>query len=215
MTIKGKNLVPVSVFVRAVDPLSLQGAEFCLHDSVETAVLSPAQSARADVVLLLANEVTEETMGWMVEANVESTNPEMRIVLVADRISIPRLTRAVRYGVVSVLPRAQAGFPEIVQAILHSHAGGSQMPGELVRSLIEELRASQHDPTGARLPGGFESREIDVLRLLSDGLSTTEIAAKLNYSERTIKNIIFAVTQRLNLRNRTHAVAHAMRIGAM
>ncbi|MEU9976179.1 response regulator transcription factor [Streptomyces sp. NPDC051014] len=215
MTHKEKSPALISIVVRAADPVSLQGAEVLLRRS-EGAMLLPAdQLARADVVLVLANEVTEDAMSWMEEASAVSVNPEMRIVLVADRISRPRLARAVRLGLVSVLPRAQAGFPEITQAVLNSRAGGAQMPGELLRSLIEELRTLLRDPTGAILPGGFEGREVEVLRLLAEGLDTTEIAARLNYSERTIKNIIFAVTRRLNLRNRTHAVAYAMRVGAL
>ena len=69
------------------------------------------------------------------------------------------------------------------------------MPGELLRSLVEEMRTLLRDPGGGVLPGGFEGREVEVLRLLAEGLDTTEIAVKLNYSERTIKNILFAVTQ--------------------
>lgn len=215
MTHKEKTPASISIAVRAVDPVSLQGAEILLRRSEGTTLLPGEQAARADVVLVLANEVTEETLSWMEEASAISTNPEMRIVLVAERISRPRLTRAVRHGLVSVLPRAQTGFPEIVQAVLASRAGGAQMPGELLRSLIEELRGLLRDPAGSVLPGGLEGREVEVLKLLAEGLDTTEIAAKLNYSERTIKNIIFAVTRRLNLRNRTHAVAYAMRIGAL
>ncbi|MPZ74787.1 MAG: DNA-binding response regulator, partial [Nitriliruptorales bacterium] len=56
-------------------------------------------------------------------------------------------------------------------------------------------------------------REIDVLRLVADGKDTTEIAHELAFSERTIKNVIHDVTMRLNLRNRTHAVAYALRQG--
>jgi DNA-binding CsgD family transcriptional regulator len=46
-------------------------------------------------------------------------------------------------------------------------------------------------------------------------LPTNEIAAKLNYSERTIKTIIHTMMTRLGLRNRPHAVAYAMRVGAL
>jgi DNA-binding NarL/FixJ family response regulator len=56
-------------------------------------------------------------------------------------------------------------------------------------------------------------RELDVLTLVAEGLSTREIAKKLCYSERTIKNILQDVTMRLSLRNRTHAVAFAIRAG--
>ena len=60
---------------------------------------------------------------------------------------------------------------------------------------------------------GLTEREIEVLRLVAEGLDTAEIAEKLAYSERTIKNVIHDITSRLCLRNRTHAVAWAVREG--
>jgi len=50
-----------------------------------------------------------------------------------------------------------------------------------------------------------------VLRLLAEGMDTAEIAAELCYSQRTVKNVLHGLTNRLNLRNRAHAVAHALR----
>jgi DNA-binding NarL/FixJ family response regulator len=62
-------------------------------------------------------------------------------------------------------------------------------------------------------PDGLSGREREVLKLLADGLGTNEIASALAYSERTIKNVIHDVTTRLNLRNRSHAVAYAVKAG--
>jgi len=56
-------------------------------------------------------------------------------------------------------------------------------------------------------------REIDVLRLVAEGQNTAEIANQLAYSERTIKNILQDFNARLQLRNRTQAVAYAVRRG--
>ena len=53
------------------------------------------------------------------------------------------------------------------------------------------------------------------LRLLAEGYDTAAIADTLAYSERTIKNVIHDVTSRLHLRNRSHAVAFAMRTGVI
>lgn len=50
-----------------------------------------------------------------------------------------------------------------------------------------------------------------MLRLLSEGLSTAEISARLNYSQRTIKAIIQRILVRQGLRNRPNAVAYALR----
>ena len=60
---------------------------------------------------------------------------------------------------------------------------------------------------------GLTTREREVLSLIADGLSTREVAAELAYSERTIKGVLQDVTARLQLRNRTQAVAYAVRKG--
>jgi DNA-binding NarL/FixJ family response regulator len=56
-------------------------------------------------------------------------------------------------------------------------------------------------------------RELVVLRMIASGMETTEIAAELGVSERTVKNIVHAITTRLQVRNRAHAVACAVRAG--
>ena len=56
-------------------------------------------------------------------------------------------------------------------------------------------------------------REIAVLKLLADGLDTAEVGRRVFLSERTVKNIIHGMTSRLKLRNRTQAVAYALRLG--
>ncbi|MEZ4597660.1 MAG: LuxR C-terminal-related transcriptional regulator [Chloroflexota bacterium] len=52
-----------------------------------------------------------------------------------------------------------------------------------------------------------------MLRLLADGMDTAEVGRELFYSERTVKNIVHDITSRLELRNRTHAVAYAIKQG--
>jgi DNA-binding NarL/FixJ family response regulator len=59
----------------------------------------------------------------------------------------------------------------------------------------------------------LNARERQVLALVAEGHSTRDVARRLCYSERTIKNILQDVTVRLNLRNRTQAVAVAIRAG--
>jgi DNA-binding NarL/FixJ family response regulator len=57
------------------------------------------------------------------------------------------------------------------------------------------------------------TREEAVVRLVAQGHTTAEVAAELSYSERSVKNVIQGVTERLDLRNRCHVVAHAVREG--
>jgi DNA-binding NarL/FixJ family response regulator len=67
-------------------------------------------------------------------------------------------------------------------------------------------------PRGLRF-SGLSDREVEVLRLVAEGLDTGEIARQLAFSERTIKSVLHDVTTRLQLRNRAHAVAFAVREG--
>jgi DNA-binding NarL/FixJ family response regulator len=60
---------------------------------------------------------------------------------------------------------------------------------------------------------GLSDREALVLKLVADGWDTAEIAVHLSYSQRTVKTILHDVVNRFQLRNRTHAVAYALRQG--
>ncbi len=86
-----------------------------------------------------------------------------------------------------------------------------ELLGELLRQ-VERLQRQVLAPRGLNA-SGLMPREINVLRLMAEGLDTTEIADRLCYSERTVRNIIYTMSSRLNLRNRPHAVAYAMRAG--
>jgi DNA-binding CsgD family transcriptional regulator len=59
----------------------------------------------------------------------------------------------------------------------------------------------------------LSAREIDVLRLVAEGYDTADVAEQLAYSESTIKGVLAKVMARLDARNRSHAVALAVRTG--
>ena len=59
----------------------------------------------------------------------------------------------------------------------------------------------------------WSERDLTVLRLLAEGQGTAAIADALAYSESTIKNMVHGLVHRLGARNRTHAVALAIRRG--
>ena len=69
--------------------------------------------------------------------------------------------------------------------------------------------AARRDDRAA--PASLTTREQEVLRLLAEGQRHPEIASTLCYSERTVKGVIHEITTRLQLRNRSHAVAFALR----
>jgi DNA-binding NarL/FixJ family response regulator len=89
------------------------------------------------------------------------------------------------------------------------------VPPDLLGRLLDQVGTLQRGVLGPRglTFNGLATREIEVLRLVADGCDTSEIADRLAYSERTVKNVLHDVTTRLQLRNRSHAVAYALRQG--
>jgi len=207
----------VTVAVHAGDPVSGEGAVACLRSMSGITLLPPERRSEADVLLVTVHETTEEVVRWMERSASESTNPEVRIVLVAETISEHHLMRAVTSGMVSFVPREEANRERVGKAIRDSSRDRAVVPEKMVGWLLEQVRTIQRTvlvPQGLTV-GGLQEREVEVLRLLADGLDTVEIAQQLSYSERTIKNIVSGMLTRLNLRNRSHAVAYAMRCGAL
>jgi DNA-binding NarL/FixJ family response regulator len=202
----------VRVALQAGDPLSQAGLAGYLANRPEITVLRPSQRAEATVLVLAADRLTADVISALRRAAAESGAP---IVLVIGEITEAELLTAVECRVVAILPRAAVTAERLVHSVLAAAAGGGVMPPNLVGELLKHIERLQRDvltPYGLNA-SGLTPREVDVLRLMADGLDTAEIAGELCYSERTVKNVIYGVTHRLKLRNRSHAVAYALRAG--
>ncbi|WP_066989801.1 response regulator transcription factor [Streptomyces cellostaticus] len=207
----------VRVLVTTSDPVTGAGLASYLEDHPSTTLLPKDKSAEADVCLVVDDHVRPATLARMENLARTSTTAGMRMVLITDLIQEQQFLRAVHLGLSSVLLRKEAVRERVVKAVIGAHAGRAEMTPVMIAWLAEHLRSIQRDILAPRAltSSGLLSREIDVLRLLADGLDTSEIALELNFSERTIKNVIHAMLTRLQLRNRTHAVAHALRQGVL
>ncbi|MEV6394616.1 LuxR C-terminal-related transcriptional regulator [Streptomyces sp. NPDC051907] len=208
---------PLRVAILASEPLVAAGIAAYVQASGEIMLLPPDARRQADVCVVLDNDVSEATLARMERAAKETTNPGMRIVLVADSIREHHLARAVGYGLARVVLRREAVRERVVSAVLGIRGDVARTPDALLSRLVEHVRAVQRDvlPQDAATVAGLQARETAVLRLLADGMDTSEIAERLSFSERTIKNVIHGVTNRLELRNRAHAVAYALRSGVL
>ena len=202
----------IPVFVYAHDHISQAGMASQLRLRQEIEVVPDADVDKARVAVVVADDVDEET-ARVVRAIQRNGCP--RVVLVITHLDDAGLVAGVEAGACGLLRRADAIPERLVDAIAAAGAGDGTVPPDLLGRLLEHVGRLQRQvlgPKGLTL-AGLTEREIEVLRLVAEGLDTAEIAIKLAYSERTIKNVIHDVTARLNLRNRSHAVAYAVRQG--
>ena len=208
---------PVATAVLSGDPLAGESALSFLHGRPEVSVLTATTAAEADVLLVLASEVTEGTLHLMERFSARAGNPKLGIVLVAESMRRRQVVQALRYGLRTVLWRQGCDPARIVRTVGNVAAGRAELPPTVQGWLVDGLCAVEHEVLAPpRSPAdGLAAREVEILRLLAEGLDTAEIAGRLNYSERTIKNIVSGLTSRLGLRNRAHAVAHALRTGIL
>ncbi|GAO11948.1 putative LuxR family transcriptional regulator [Streptomyces lydicamycinicus] len=143
---------------------------------------------------------------------------EQRVVLIARDLREPELMTAVEYGVRAILWRHQATPQRLLRAVQSAARGEGDLPPDLISTLLTQVGQLRRSVTASPSVGfvptlGMAPREVDVLRLIAEGLDTRQISEKLAYSERTVKNILHALMTRLQLHNRAHAVAYALREG--
>jgi DNA-binding NarL/FixJ family response regulator len=202
----------VSVCVFARDPISQAGIAAALRGRPQLEVLSETDLTQADVVVVAADEVDDETLR-VIAAIQEGGGP--RVVLVVARPDDGGLIAAVEAGARGLLRRSEATPDILTRAVVAAARGDGMVPPDLLGRLLSQVGRLQRHVLGPRglTFSGLSERELGVLRLVADGLDTSEIAEQLSYSERTIKNIIHDITTRFRLRNRSHAVAFAVRQG--
>jgi len=201
---------PTVIF--ASDPITQAGLVSQLRMRPEVEVIEETDIDRAAVAVVAADDLTEEVARC---ARAVQRNGCPRVVLVLTRLDDGALRSCVELGVRGILRRSEASPEGIAAAVQAAAAGEASLAPDLVARLLEHMALLSRQvlsPQGMTL-AGLTEREVDVLRLLSEGCDTAEIADKLAYSERTVKGVIHDVTTRLQLKNRSHAVAYAMRQG--
>lgn len=201
----------IPIFVSACDPLSRDGVASQLRghgvELVDERGLGP------DVVgVVVVDEMDDQAVG---EVRSLRRRGVEHVVVVAARLDDGGLLAAAEAGASGVLRRAQASPQSLLASIRSAAAGEGSLPPDLLGRLLGQVGRLQRQvlaPRGLTF-SGLTDREVRVLRLLAEGFDTAEVGRQLFLSERTVKNVVHDVTSRLNLRNRTHAVAYALRQG--
>jgi DNA-binding NarL/FixJ family response regulator len=135
------------------------------------------------------------------------------VVNVIATLTLTEAMNGLVAGSSGFLLRQDAGPFNLCALVICAAGGSSVIPADLRQELVtcaDSGRIELDEPTAN---GILSEREVEVLRLAGHGNETADIARLLSYSERTVKGIIHGVTSRLELRNRTHAVAWAVRHG--
>jgi DNA-binding NarL/FixJ family response regulator len=201
----------ITTYIHADDPISRAGVASQLRPRPEVRIVEGADALDARVSLVVTDHVTEGSLRTIRMLRHQGA----QVVLVVGQLDDTALVAAVEAGVAGLVRRPDATPDRLISVIRKAASGEAAVPPDLVNRLMDQVGRLQRQVLSPRGHGytGLADREIEVLRLVADGLDTAEIATKLSYSQRTIKSVLHDVTTRLQLRNRSHAVAYALRQG--
>jgi DNA-binding NarL/FixJ family response regulator len=201
--------IPVCLY--AEDPITRAGLTAALRGCSEFTLVDGTDSPAA-VAVFAVETPDDRVLDLVRKARAHSG---VSVVLVVSTLSDENLLAVVESGVRSVLWRHEATASWLSEAVRRAAADEAVLPSDLLNRMLKQVtRLQQHVLQPRRLTlTGLSGRERDVLRLAAEGFDTAEIAMKLAYSKRTVTSVLHDVVARYQLRNRTHAIAYAIREG--
>jgi NarL family two-component system response regulator LiaR len=166
-----------------------------------------ARSLKPDVILL--DLVMPRQDGIAAIGQIKAENPEARILVLTSFAEDEKVFPAIKAGALGYLLKDSTPR-QLLDAIRDVNRGESSLHPTIARKLIGELlRPVDLPPT----PDPLTEREMEILRLVAQGLPNPEIAAELVISERTVRTHVSNILGKLHLANRTQAALYALREG--
>jgi DNA-binding NarL/FixJ family response regulator len=171
--------------------------------------VAKARELRPDVILM---DLRMPRMDG-VEATKRLRGSGVKVVVLTTYADDRSVIDALRAGAVGYLTK-DASAEEIQQALERVASGQAALDPAVQHLLIEAIASSGSSSAPvSSLPDGLTAREAEVLALIAEGLSNTDIATRLVVSEATVKSHINHLLPKIAARDRAQAVAYAYRHG--
>jgi DNA-binding NarL/FixJ family response regulator len=178
-------------------------------DNGEQAVALAAE-LQPDVILM---DVSMPQMDG-VEATraIRATGTETRVLMLTMHADKDVLADAIRAGASGYLVK-DCSTEEVAEAIRMAANGDTDLSPLLAASMLDEVRRLESPTEPVDEEHVITKREEEVLQRIADGCSTSEVAQQLYISQKTVKNHLASIYQKLDARDRTQAVLQAVRMG--
>lgn len=177
-------------------------------DNGEQAVRLAAE-LEPDIVLMDVS--MPEMDGVEATRQIRATDTATRVLMLTMHADQEVLADAIRAGASGYLVK-DCSTEEISEALRMAAKGDTALSPQLAATMLDEVRRLEA-PGPADEEHVITKREEEVLQLIADGASTPEVASQLYISQKTVKNHLASIYQKLDARDRTQAVLQAVRMG--
>jgi NarL family two-component system response regulator LiaR len=162
---------------------------------------------RPDVILLDLHMPRKN--GVEAIAEIKASMPEARILVVTNFTTDEDVFPAIKAGALGYLLKDSSPH-DLLKAIRDVYAGRLSLDPAIAEKVVQELKRSSKPPLTQE---PLTHREVEILKLLTEGLTNQEIADRLVVSERTVRAHVSNILGKLHLANRTQAALYALRKG--
>ncbi|WP_145019734.1 response regulator transcription factor [Paenibacillus sp. Y412MC10] len=143
---------------------------------------------------------------------VKQVSPRSQVIVLTSFHDDQHIFPALRAGALSyILKDIEPG--RLVETVRQSLRGESMMHPRVAARVVQEIRDSRREDASPFAE--LSDRELEVLRLIAEGLSNAEIAEKLIISEKTVKGHVSNILSKLHMLDRTKAAVFAWQKGLM
>ncbi len=150
--------------------------------------------------------------GVEVTRQVKQVSPRTQVIVLTSYHQDEHIFPAIRAGALSYLLK-DVGPAELADAVRKAANGEAVLHPRVAARVVQELHGARQDS-----PNPFtelSDRELEVLRLIADGLNNADIAETLVISEKTVKSHVSNILNKLHLADRTQAAVYAWREGVV
>jgi len=170
--------------------------------------VAQAEALAPDVVLM--DLVMPNMDGVEATRRITAALPATRILVLTSFAADENVFPAIKAGALGYLLK-DSGPDELVEAIHQVSRGEPSLDPSIARKLLSELANPPRQQPLTADP--LTERELDVLRLLAQGYSNKDIAARLTVSELTVRTHVSNILGKLHLASRTQAALYALQKG--
>jgi two-component system, NarL family, response regulator LiaR len=211
---------PITVLLVDDHAMVRQGVRAFLETQPDIAVVAEAASGE-EAVRLAAEHAPDVALMDLIMPNMDGVEATRRLTARSPRTNVVVLTSyhddehvfpAIRAGALSYVLK-EVGPDELAETVRKAATGEAVLHPRVAARVVRELHGARRDE-----PNVFHDlseRELEVLKLIAEGLSNAEISGRLFISEKTTKNHVSNILGKLHLADRTQAAVYAWRQGVV